>query len=103
MTPEKNDQEAREFEVKFLFAREEARKHGRTFSTEEDEKVAELRFDQLPPKDANYWLENVYAIENEMVKHGTHDLRLFYPNNKQKPQQATPQQKGRRFIGKGSR
>ena len=98
-----NEQEAREFEVKFLFAREEARKHGRTFSTKEDQEVAELRFNRLSIKDADYWLENVYAIENEMVKHGTNDLRLFYPNNRQKPQQTTHQSKGRRFVGKGSR
>jgi len=98
-----NEQEAREFEVKFLFAREEARKHGRIFSTKEDQEIAELRFGRLSDQDADYWLKNVYAIENEMVKHGTNDLRLFYPNNRQKPQQATRQPKGRRFVGRGSR
>lgn len=98
-----NEQEAREFEVKFLFEREEARKHGRTFSTKEDQEMAELRFNCLSIQDANYWLENVYAIENEMVKHGTNDLRLFYPNKGKKNQQTTHQLKGRRFVGRGSR
>ena len=102
-TPMLNEQEARTFEVKFLFAREEARKHGRIFSTKEDQEMAEIRFDRLSVQDADYWLENVYAIENEMVKHGTNDLRLFYPNKGQKPKQTTHQPKGRRFAGRGSR
>ncbi len=86
-----------------MFAREEARKHGRTFSIKEDQEMAEIRFDRLSVQDADYWLENVYAIENEMLKHGTNDLRLFYPNKDQKHKQTTRQPKGRRFVGRGSR
>ena len=68
-------------EVKLLFAREEARKHGHEFANAEDEKVAAARFDCLSQQDRTYWTNNVYEIERQMVKFGTRDLRLFYPKN----------------------
>ncbi len=103
VTPD--DTEMRVFEVKFLFAREEARKHGRTFSTKEDQEAAELRFDRLSVQDADYWIRNVYRIQNEMLKHGTGDLRLFYPNSEYKTYFPSKHRHPMRrdFVRRGSR
>ncbi|MBQ3695959.1 MAG: hypothetical protein II938_03210 [Alphaproteobacteria bacterium] len=92
-------------EVKFLFAREEARKHGHEFSNAEDEKTATERFDCLSPEDKRYWLDHVFEIERKMVKFGTRDLRIFYPNNARKTISpvSKAQQMTRNFRRRGSR
>ena len=88
-------------EVKFLFARENARKHGHQFANAEDEKVATQKFESLSDEDKRYWLDHVFEIERKMVKFGTKDLRIFYPNNTAKA--ATDRRIIQNFCRRGSR